>query len=50
MLADDITSKTALRLLFQLVQWQLRKAEKYKEARAARCFALPSCLIRAVQT
>ena len=31
LLADDATSKTALQLLFQLVQWQLRKAEKYKE-------------------
>lgn len=32
-LSDELTSKAALTLLFQLVQWQMRKAERYKEAR-----------------
>jgi hypothetical protein len=43
LLADELTSKTALKLLFQLVQWQMRKAEKYAEVRAAACTALCNC-------
>ena len=44
-LSDELTSKAALTLLFQLVQWQMRKAERYKEAR---CCHLRLCAPRVV--
>lgn len=30
-IADDAVSKDVLALLFQLVQWQMRKADKFRE-------------------
>jgi hypothetical protein len=43
-LSDELTSKTALSLLFQLVQWQMRKAERFKGVRAVPC---GSCAVHA---
>lgn len=56
--ADEGTSKDVLALLFQLVQMQIRKAEKFREVRLARylpllthfCMSVPSIVIWSTST